>query len=347
VAAVFSHQGDNIMNIILPLASYWHKTLHPEMARLAEPMQGWFYTIQTNGDLAIMLWVLIALGLSVGILAGFFGVGGGFLMTPWLNLVINVPYNVAVGTDVAQMVGTATSANIRQGGAGYVDYKLAGLMFLGSIIGVEAGAQLLQLLKYAGDINLMGYRFGLMQVVITVIYGVLLLWIGSLVFREASAALRTEAAWSSPEVPESAMANRLRTISLPPMISLPVSGVESISLWVVVAVGGIGGFLTGLLGVSSGFIRMPALIYVLGVPTVVSIGTNLFEMLASSVYGTFTHSLKGNIDLVLVIILLISSAVGSQVGAALNKKFAGPRLQQLFAGIIFITIFLMLLKLVR
>jgi hypothetical protein len=336
------------MDITLPLASYWHKTLHPEMARLAEPLQGWFYTIQTNGDLCVMLGVLIALGLCVGILAGFFGVGGGFLMTPWLNLVINVPYNVAVGTDVAQMVGTATSANIRQGGAGYVDYKLAGLMFLGSIIGVEAGAQLLQLLKYAGDINLMGYRLGLLQVVITFIYGVLLLWIGSLVFREASAALGAdEAAWSSPGVQESAVANRLRTISLPPMISLPVSGVESISLWVVVAVGGIGGFLTGLLGVSSGFIRMPALIYVLGVPTVVSIGTNLFEMLASSVYGTFTHSLKGNIDLVLVIILLISSAVGSQVGAALNKRFAGPRLQQLFAGIIFLTIFLMLLKLGR
>lgn len=336
------------MNITLPLASYWHKTLHPEMARLAEPLQGWFYTIQTNGDLCVMLGVLIALGLGVGILAGFFGVGGGFLMTPWLNLVINVPYNVAVGTDVAQMVGTATSANIRQGGAGYVDYKLAGLMFLGSIIGVEAGAQLLQLLKYAGDINLMGYRLGLMQAVITVLYGLLLLWIGSLVFREASAALRAdEVAWGSPGVQESAVANRLRTISLPPMISLPVSGVESISLWVVVAVGGIGGFLTGLLGVSSGFIRMPALIYVLGVPTVVSIGTNLFEMLASSVYGTFTHSLKGNIDLVLVIILLISSSAGSQVGAALNKKFAGPRLQQLFAGIIFLTIFLMLLKLGR
>jgi len=92
---------------------------------------------------------------------------------------------------------------------------------------------------------------------------------------------------------------------------------------------------------------MPAMIYVLGVPTVVSIGTNLFELLVSSTYGAFTHSLKGNVDLLLGIVLLISSTVGSQVGAALQSKLAGPRLQMLLAVIIFATILLMLLKLMK
>jgi uncharacterized membrane protein YfcA len=336
------------MTVTLPLASRWIKTLHPEFARLAEPIQGWFYTIQTNGDLSVSLLALIILGLIVGLMAGFFGVGGGFLMTPFLNLIGNVPYNVAVGTDLTQLVGTATTANIRQGRAAYVDYKLAILMVLGSVIGVECGAQLLELLKHSGGITLFAHKIDLMQLVMTGVYSLLLLWIGTLVFREASAALKTtETAWMAPGPPESAVANKLRTINLPPMISLPASGVETISVWLVLAVGGVAGFLTGFLGVSGAFIRMPAMIYVLGVPTVVSIGTNLFELLLSATYGAFTHGLKGNVDLLLVIVLLISSTVGGQVGAALQKKFASPRLQQLFAAIVYLTIFFMLLKLLR
>ena len=90
----------------------------------------------------------------VGLLTGFYGVGGGFLMTPWLNLLFNVPYNVAVGTDLTQMAGTATMAKVRQGGAGYVDYKLGLLIFSGSIFGVELGARLVELLKAGGSLRL-------------------------------------------------------------------------------------------------------------------------------------------------------------------------------------------------
>ncbi|MFP3868517.1 MAG: sulfite exporter TauE/SafE family protein [Desulfobacteraceae bacterium] len=314
---------------------------------LAEPIQGWFYTIQPHGDLVVSLWALIDLGLIVGLLAGFFGVGGGFLMTPLLNLIANVPYNVAVGTDLSQMVGTATIANLRQRGFGYVDYKLAMLMLLGSVIGVESGAQLLEFLKYRGAIFLGGYRLELVQLVMTSIYTILLGWIGLLLYREASAVLRARTTWAAPPPPAaSPIVSRLRSINLPPMISLPVSGVESISIWLIVAVGWVAGLLTGLLGVSGGFLRMPALIYVLGIPTVVSIGTNLFELLVVALYGSLTHSFKGNVELVLVVILLISSTIGSQLGAALQRKFAGPRLQQIFAGVIVVIIFLMLLKLV-
>ncbi len=328
--------------IDLPLAGYWLKFVRAAGGAAPEAVQGWCYTVTAGGDLAVSLTALVLLGFGVGVLVGFFGVGGGFLMTPLLNLVTHVPYNVAVGTDVTQMVGAATMANLRHAGMGYVDYKLGGLMVVGSLVGIEGGARVLELLKHAGVITLGGRALSVMQLVMTLIYAALLFWIGSLVRREAKAALTGESAAAGAVGPEGgAIVGRLRTVNLPPFISLPASGVESISLWVVLGVGAVAGFLTGLLGVSGGFIRMPALIYVLGVPTVVSIGTNLFEMLLSSLYGTLTHSLKGNVELSLVVILLITSTVGAQVGAALNKQFAGPRLQLGFALVIFCVIALM------
>ena len=335
------------MSLTLPIASYWQKALHPELAKLAEPLQGWFYTIQTNGDLVVSLAALVLVGLVVGLLTGFYGVGGGFLMTPWLNLLFNVPYNVAVGTDLTQMVGTATMAKVRQGGAGYVDYKLGLLIFSGSIFGVELGARLVEMLKAGGSLSLGSWKISLLQLVMTLVYGLLMGWIASLVYKEAKAALQAPSMGAAPAAMAPPVANRLRTVNLRPLISLPVSGVEAISLWVVVGVGFMSGLLTGLLGVSGSFIRMPALIYVLGVPTVVSIGTNLFELLLTSLYGTLTHSLKGNVELALVIILLIAGTTGSQLGAALQRKFTHPRLQLAFAGLMFLTIGLMLLKLFR
>jgi uncharacterized membrane protein YfcA len=332
------------MTITLPTASYWIKYLHPEIVRLGKPVVGWFYTISPNGDLGVSLLALIILGLVVGLLAGSFGVGSGFLMTPFLNLVGNIPYNVAIGSDVAHMVGSASIAQLRQRAMGYVDYKLGLLLFLGSIIGVEIGVHLLQLLKFVGEISFLGRQLGLMQLIMTIIFALLLTWIGLMIYRETRASLRMEAGVMAPEGPVAMPGSRLQTINLPPMVALPVSGVESISLWLILGVGLASGLLTGFLGVSGAFIRMPAMIYVLGVPTVVSIGTNLFELLILALYAAFTHGLKGNIDLTLVIILLITTTVGNQVGVLLQKKVVGPRSLQVYVLIIFLTIFLMFLK---
>ncbi len=333
------------MNLMLPIAGYWQKVLHPELARLTEPLHGWFYTITTDGDLLVNLAALVVIGLLLGLLNGFYGVGGGFLMAPWLNLMFNIPYNVAVGTDLTQMVGTATMAKIRLGRSGYVDFKLGTLMFSGSIFGVEIGARLVELLKRGGDVMVGNWKISLLQLFMTVVYGLLLGWIASLVYREAKAALKTKMLEEPPVAMAPPVANRLRMISLRPMIALPVSGVDAISLWIVLGVGFLSGLLTGLLGVSGSFIRMPALIYVLGVPTVVSIGTNLFELLLTSFYGALTHSLKGNVELILVIILLVSGTVGSQLGAAWQRQWATPKWQLAFAVVIFLTIGCMALKL--
>jgi len=334
------------MTVTLPTASYWIKYLHPEIVRLAQPVVGWFYTIAPGGDLSVSLLGLIVLGLGVGLLSGSFGVGSGFLMTPFLNLLGNIPFNVAIGSDVAHMLGSSTNANLRQRAMGYVDYKLGLLLFAGSVVGVEAGAQLVQFLKFSGEISLFGHPVGIMALTMTVIFSLLLGWIGIMVYRETMASTRAETMGMSAEGQGVMPGSRLQTINLPPMVSLPVSGVESISLWLILGVGLASGLLTGFLGVSGAFIRMPAMIYVLGVPTVVSLGTNLFELLILATYATFTHSLKGNIDLVLIIVLLITTAVGSQLGILLQRKLVGVRTLQVYTGIIFLTILLMLLKVI-
>jgi len=333
------------MTVTLPTASYWFTYLHPELVRLAEPIQGWFYAISPQGELSISLLGLIILGLFIGLLTGSFGVGSGFLMAPFLNLVGNIPYNVAVGSDLTHMVGSATLANLRQRALGYVDYKLGLLLFFGSVVGVECGAQLLQLLKYAGGVPLGGHRLNWLQLIMTVVYVLLLGWIGVALYRETRAGRQAAEAPAPPEPPAMLEGSRLQTISLPPMVSLPVSGVESISLWLILGVGWVSGLLTGLLGVSGAFIRMPALIYVLGVPTVVSLGTNLFELLILAIYGTFSHSIKGNVDLVLVIILLITTTIGNQIGVLMQRTLVGKRSIQIYILIFFATIILMLMKL--
>ena len=116
-------------------------------------------------------------------------------------------------------------------------------------------------------------------------------------------------------------------------ISFPTSGIASISLWAVLGVGFITGFLCGTLGVGGGFIRMPMLIYVLGVPTHVAVGTDLFEIMISAGYGTLTHGIKGNVDIVMALVMQTGAAVGAQIGAVSTRFFSGPRIRLLFSGL--------------
>src|SRR4030043_760796 len=123
---------------------------------------------------------LIALGLVVGIMTGFFGIGGRFLMTPLLNILFNVPYNVAVGSEICQMVGTSSMNIMKLRKMGNVDYKLAVILLGGAIIGVELGAHILEVLKMAGNITLMGQYIGLMFLILSPAYTGLFLWLWGL-----------------------------------------------------------------------------------------------------------------------------------------------------------------------
>jgi uncharacterized membrane protein YfcA len=129
------------------------------------------------------------------------------------------------------------------------------------------------------------------------------------------------------------------------MISLPVSGIESISLWIIILVGLITGLLVGLLGVGGAFIRLPAFIYLIGCPMVVAIGTDFFENLLSMGYGTFSHSMKGNVDLLLVLVLLVTVVLGSQIGIGLARRIHQIKIRVGFAYIAFAAVLLIVVKL--
>lgn len=286
---------------------------------------------------------LVGLGLLVGFLAGFFGVGGGFLMTPLLNIIFNVPYNVAVGSDLSQMVGTSSSATIKHRKLGNVDFRLGVLMIVGTMLGVEVGAQFVEVLKKMGNMSINNHEIEVITVVVSAIYAILLGLIGLLVAKESRRALKAIKN-KTPAGGGPRFAAAIRRINLPPMISLPKSGIEKISLWVILGVGFVTGILAGLLGVGGGFIRMPALIYIIGAPTSVAIGTDLFEIVFSSSYGAFTHSLKQNVDLILVVVLLLGSTIGAQVGSLTTSKFKGPKIRYLFSWIAFIAIIFVAIK---
>jgi uncharacterized membrane protein YfcA len=213
-------------------------------------------------------------------------------MVPLLNAVFGIPYNVAVGSDLGQMTGMATAATVRHIRFGNIDFKLGVLMIAGTASGVEAGASILEVLKHAGSVAIIGRKVDIMTLVMSLVYACLLIFLGQAMIRESMRTIKrtTGRMELAADTPASPVALKLRTFKMWPMVSLPASGIEAISLWVILGIGFLTGFLSGMLGVGGGFIRMPALVYILGCPTVVAVGTDLFEIMFSSGYGVMTHA---------------------------------------------------------
>lgn len=114
------------------------------------------------------------------------------------------------------------------------------------------------------------------------------------------------------------------------MITLPTSGIKSISLWAILFVAFIGGVFSGFLGGGAGYIRMPSMVYILGIPTHLAVGTDLFEIVISASYGTFTHALKGNVDIMIALVMQTGAAIGAQIGAIATQYFTGPKIRLAF-----------------
>ncbi|MCB9420646.1 MAG: sulfite exporter TauE/SafE family protein [Ardenticatenaceae bacterium] len=281
---------------------------------------------------------LIGIGFMVGLLGGFFGVGGGFLAGP-LMFSSGVPINFVVGTDLAHMTGKSIVAARRHRALGHVDLKLGFLMIVGTVVGVEIGATIIEILEKTGNIDM----------VIGITYIVILLLISGFTAWESIKAIRILGQDEQMSVKDvtgfSGITQRVHRLKLWPMVSFPQSGIESISLWVVVGVGLLTGVLAGALGVGGGFIRMPMLVYVIGVPTHVAVGTDLFEIVFSAGYGTLTHAVKGNVDVLMALVMQTGAAVGAQIGATATRYFVGPRIRLFFSVLPLIGAVLVILKL--
>lgn len=272
---------------------------------------------------------LAVIGFFIGVMGGFFGVGGSFIAGPALRAV-GLDWNFAVGTDLAHIVGKSVVAAKRHRALGNVDLRLGFIMAIGTMGGAEVGAQLIQMLKRAGNVNL----------VVSVVSIVIYVSISSFMIWEAWRTLhlpkkrgpRSKVPGTAVKQDESSFSHRTKAIQrfhLWPMISLPTSGV-TISLWVIVLVSFIGGLFSGFLGGGAGYIRMPMMVYVLGIPTHLAVGTDLFEIIISASYGTFSHAIKGNVDILIALVMHTGAAIGAQIGAISTQYFAGPKIRLAF-----------------
>ena len=274
---------------------------------------------------------LVVVGCVSGILGGFFGVGGSFIAGPALRL-MGVDWNYAVGTDLAHIVGKSIVAARKHRTLGNVDLKLGMIMALGTIGGAEGGAQLIQALKRAGNVNTI---VSWVAIVVYVGISVFMLWESHSTLKLHNGQSRrtvSNAKASESKADHSAfgpVTKKIQQMKIWPMISLPTSGIQ-ISLWTILAVAVVGGFFSGFLGGGAGYIRMPSMVYVLGVPTHLAVGTDLFEIVISASYGTFTHAIKGNVDILIALVMHTGAVIGAQIGVVATQYFAGPKIRLAF-----------------
>jgi uncharacterized protein len=252
-----------------------------------------------------LLALFVSFGFAVGVLFGFFGMGGSFLITPTL-LIVGYPASVAIGSGLAFYFGTSVIAVLKHSDVGQVDYRLGAILFVVLSIGIELGSRLVFGLE----------ALGVADLVTGIAYVLLLAGIGAL-FLHRAATLEGEDSESDDDRVDDEIPTVARTIqsyTVPPMISLMSGG--RASLWTIAGAGGSVGLVSGLIGVGGGFIRMPAIYYLIGTPLTAAVGTSLFAGLFSGAFGTFTYGLSGSVDLAVVSLLLLGSALGARLGSA-------------------------------
>ena len=250
--------------------------------------------------------VIVVLGFVVGLLSGMFGVGGGFLTTPLL-IFYGIPPTVAVASAATQITGASVSGamvHMRRGG---VDMKMAGVMIVGGLAGSVVGAALFRGLQSTGRID----------VVIGLLYVVILGSIGGFMLKDSLVALGYLQSKSTE--PRAVRHNRW-VASLPLRWRFYSSGLY-LSPVAPAALGFVAGVLTVFLGIGGGFILVPAMIYLLGMPARIVIGTSLVMVLAVSAATTMVHSLTTrSVDIVLAGLLLVGGVIGAQYGALLTTR---------------------------
>ncbi|MCX5872227.1 MAG: sulfite exporter TauE/SafE family protein [Deltaproteobacteria bacterium] len=256
---------------------------------------------------------LVLIGFSVGCIGGFFGMGGAWMVTPGLNI-LGFPMAFAIGTDIAHIAGKSMISTFRHAKFGNVDYKLGLIMIVGTVIGIEIGAQIVMWLE----------RLGQVGPVVRWAYIVLLALICIMVFYDYYKADKKKKAGDVGERGAEGITwyKTLHRIKIPPMVHFKTAGFTC-SAWLPIMVSFLTGILAGFLGIGGGLIRMPALVYLIGCPTHIAVGTDLFEVMISGLYGTFTYGAKGRIEIYAVFVMLLGAAIGAQIGTVATKYAKG------------------------
>jgi uncharacterized membrane protein YfcA len=276
--------------------------------------------------MSINFFIILGAGGLVGFLSGLFGVGGGFLLTPLL-MMVGIPPAVAAASDSNQIVAGASSGAFAHWRLGNVDFKMGLIILFGGIAGGTVGVQVVKYLRAMGNF----------EFVMKVVYVLMLGLVGGAMFIESWRTIRRSKSGEA-AVGEEMGGAKLGTIfqKLPLKMHFQRSGIHTSALFPF-GIGATVGFMAALLGVGGGFIMVPAMIYIIGMPTIAAIGTDLFQIVLTSANVTLQQAwVNKTVDLLLALTLLFGSTIGAQFGAIAGRRLKGEQIRILLAAIVLI-----------
>jgi len=272
-------------------------------------------------EMSVSIFLFLGMGGAVGFLSGMFGVGGGFLMTPLL-IFSGVPAAVAVGTEAAQIVASSVSGAIAQWRRKNVDVKMGTVLLAGGLAGSLLGVEIVKLLREIGQFEFF----------VSLAYMTFLSIIGVLMLMESANAMRKSRQGKAASIRRPGQHIWVHKMPLKMRFhrsKLYISAIPPFAIGVLV------GFLGAIMGVGGGFIMVPAMIYLLRVPTNVVVGTSLFQIVFVTAFTTILHAtMNKTVDVVLALLLMTGGVIGAQFGAAAGQKLKGEQLRFLLAGLV-------------
>lgn len=279
---------------------------------------------------------LFILGCMAGFLSGFFGIGGGSLVTPILQVIFQIPFQICVGSSLAQTAGSSITAVLRHWKLGNVDFKLAFLILGVNFLGVESGARILDYLGSLDTFVIKNQEIHYVEYYSRWLFLLILLVIAGLITLESlsSNLLLKEKIKTQNETNTKLTGRFIQRLQIPPIIDFPKSNLYSISIVAITYPAFFIGITTGLLGIGGGVVTVPLLIYGCGVPTNIAVGTSLLLVFFSTFYGTIIHSMRHNVDLTLLSTLLIGSTIFAQIGASMTQLISGHSIRFYFSFIV-------------
>lgn len=271
------------------------------------------------------LFLLILTGSTVGIVGGFIGVGGGYMVTPAL-IVFGFPGYMASGIDATHIAGKAVISTVRHRQLGNIDWALGLAMVGGTMLGVELGVRLLNWTKEHGV-------SGVVLLFATVTIMLCLFIYTQIETRKAHKRimeLEKQGITTGRELKATKLPQFFQKIPLFPIVRCHTARLV-ISMWVIVIVGVCTGLLAGFFGVGGGFIRVPALVYIVGATTHIAVGTDLLEIVVSGGYGALRQSMSGNVDMIAVLFMIVGAMVGAQFGSIATAYVRGPAIRYILS----------------
>ncbi len=294
----------------------------------------WYVHIEGVGHAVFWPGILL-LGLFIGYIAGMFGVGGGFVLTPFLINVFRIPAQVSVGSALGQKCGTSISSFLKYRALKRGDPRIDLVMLGGSLIGVDAGVRILSWLTSLGSWRLdHNSPMPAVQVVLDCLFLVMLGWVGFYTVRDAVEASKRTVPRGDLTIPGFLVTK----IRIPPFVNLPEVQLEQVSVPMMAYLGFILGVASGLMGIGGGVIFTPILMYGFGLSVRNSAGTGILLLYVTVAVGTIESSMQGFVSLPLSMLILVGSSVGSQLGTLSTHYWPNRVLRIIFAVLIFMTL---------